>query len=153
MTPSRHDRPIGFADLDADSSATPRHSTAAPKISPNLSDALASGTASTSANTRFVVSNGSTKASDRCPIDHAASTWPAIMHRMPAEPARGAQQVRHQAQAEEPGVGLPFGGVLLEDEPGADHERGQQGKPVVEADVEVHGGLARRPASTATSQT
>jgi hypothetical protein len=69
-----NDRPIGFADLDADSRATPRHSTAAPKISQNLSDALASGTASTSANTRFVVSSGSTKASDRCPIDHAART-------------------------------------------------------------------------------
>ena len=78
------DRPIGFADLDADSSATPRHSTAAPKISRNFSDALASGTASTSANTRFVVSSGSTNASDRWPIDHAAITWPAIMHPMPA---------------------------------------------------------------------
>jgi len=78
-----NDRPIGFADLDAESSPTPRHSTAAPKISRNFSDALASGTASTSANTRFVVSSGSTNASDRWPIDQAASTWPAIMHRMP----------------------------------------------------------------------
>jgi hypothetical protein len=69
------------------------------------------------------------------------------------EPARGAQQVRHQAQAQEPGVGLALGGVLLEDEPGADHERGQQGEPVVEADVDVHDRLARHPAGSATSQT
>jgi hypothetical protein len=69
------------------------------------------------------------------------------------EPARGAQQVRYQAQAEEPGVGFAFGGLLLQDEPGADHQRGEQGKPVVEADVEVHGGLDRRPAGTVTSQT
>jgi len=79
-----NDRPIGFADRVADSSATPVHSTTAPKISQNRSVALAIGTASTSANTRFVVSSGSTNASDRCPIDQAASTWPPIMQPMPA---------------------------------------------------------------------
>ena len=78
-----NDKPIGFADLDADSSATPVHSTAAPRISQTLSDALASGTASTSAKTRLMVSNGSTTPSDKCPIDQAARSWPPIMHRMP----------------------------------------------------------------------
>ena len=69
-----NDRPIGCADRAADSSATPVHSTTAPKISQNRSVALAIGTARTSANTRFVVSSGSTNASDRCPIDQAART-------------------------------------------------------------------------------
>jgi hypothetical protein len=78
-----NDSPIGFADRAADSSATPVHSTTAPKISQNLSFALAIGTARTRAKTRFVVSSGSTNARDRCPIDQAASTWPAIMHPMP----------------------------------------------------------------------
>src|SRR6185437_573331 len=40
-----NDRPMGFADRDADSSATPVHSTIAPKISQNRSDAFAIGTA------------------------------------------------------------------------------------------------------------
>jgi hypothetical protein len=78
------DRPMGLADRDAESSATPVHSTAAPKISQNLSLALAMGTARTRAKTRFVVSSGSTKASDRLPIDQAASTCPATMLAMPA---------------------------------------------------------------------
>ena len=78
-----NDRPIGFADLDADSRATPVISTAAPSTSQTVSDALDKGTAITSAKTRFVVSKGSTNASDRCPIDQAASTWPPIMHPMP----------------------------------------------------------------------
>ena len=75
---------MGLADRDADSSATPVHSTAAPRISQTRSDAFAIGTASTRAKTRFVVSSGSTNASDRLPIDHAARTWPAIMQPMPA---------------------------------------------------------------------
>ncbi|MGC1566221.1 MAG: hypothetical protein WA794_09445, partial [Trebonia sp.] len=66
-----NDRPIGFADLDADSRATPVISTAAPSTSQTVSDALDKGTAITSAKTRFVVSKGSTNASDRCPIDQA----------------------------------------------------------------------------------
>jgi len=78
------DSPMGLAERDADSSATPVHRTAAPRISRTRSDAFAIGTASTRANTRLVVSNGSTNASDRLPIDHAASTWPAIMQPMPA---------------------------------------------------------------------
>jgi len=78
-----NDRPIGFADRDADSRATPVISTAAPSTSQTLSDAWASGTAIISAKTRFVVSKGSTNASDRCPIDQAASTWPPIMHPIP----------------------------------------------------------------------
>ncbi len=78
-----NDRPIGFADLAADSRATPVISTAAPSTSQTVSDALDKGTAITSAKTRFVVSKGSTNASDRCPIDQAASTWPPIMHPMP----------------------------------------------------------------------
>ena len=79
-----NDRPTGFAVLVADSSATPVISTAAPKISQTLSDAWARGTATTSAKTRFMVSSGSTNASDRCPIDQAASIWPPIMHPIPA---------------------------------------------------------------------
>jgi hypothetical protein len=78
------DRPIGCADRDAESSATPVISTAAPSTSQILSDALNKGTAISSAKTRFVVSRGSTNASDRCPIDQAASTWPPIMHPIPA---------------------------------------------------------------------
>jgi hypothetical protein len=77
------DRPIGFADRAADSSATPVHSTTAPKISRNLSVALAIGTARTRAKTRLVVSSGSTNASERFPIDQAASTWPPTMQAMP----------------------------------------------------------------------
>jgi hypothetical protein len=79
-----NDRPIGVTDRDDDSSATPVHSTAAPSTSQSLTDALASGTASTSAKTRFVVSSGSTNDNERWPIDHAASTMPATMHAMPA---------------------------------------------------------------------
>jgi len=79
-----NDRPIGFADLDADNKATPVISTAAPTISQTLSDALASGTAITRAKTRFMVSKGSTNASDKCPIDQAARIWPPIMHPIPA---------------------------------------------------------------------
>jgi hypothetical protein len=79
-----NDRPIGFADLDADSKPTPVMRTAAPRISQTLSDALARGTAITSANTRFMVSNGSTNVSDKCPIDQAASTSPPIMDPIPA---------------------------------------------------------------------
>jgi len=78
-----NDRPIGVTDRDDDSSATPVHSTAAPSTSQSLTDALASGTASTSAKTRYVVSSGSTNDKDRWPIDHAASTMPATMHAMP----------------------------------------------------------------------
>jgi len=74
---------IRFADRAADSSATPVHSTNAPKISQNLSVALAIGTARTRAKTRFVVSSGSTNASDRFPIDQAARIWPPIMQPMP----------------------------------------------------------------------
>ncbi len=79
-----NDRPMGCADRAADSSATPVHSTTAPKISRNLSVALAIGTDRTRAKTRLVVSSGSTKASDRFPIDQAASTWPATMQPIPA---------------------------------------------------------------------
>jgi len=79
-----NDSPMGLADRDADSSATPVHSTAAPKISHTRSDAFAIGTARTRANTRFVVSSGSTNASDRLPIDHAARTCPPTMTAMPA---------------------------------------------------------------------
>ncbi len=67
-----NDRPIGFADLDNDSSATPVHSTAAPNTSQNLTDRRANGTASTSAKIRLVASSGSTNDSSRCPIDQAA---------------------------------------------------------------------------------
>ena len=79
-----NDRPMGFAERAAESSATPRQSTTAPKISQNLSVALAIGTARSRAKTRFVVSSGSTNASDRFPIDQAARTWPQIMQPMPA---------------------------------------------------------------------
>src|ERR1700722_20570130 len=58
-----NDRPIGLADRDTDSSATPEQSTSAPVISQNPSDALAIGTATSSAKTRMVGSSGSTKAS------------------------------------------------------------------------------------------
>ena len=75
---------MGFADRAADSSATPVHSTTAPKISQNRSVALAIGTARTRAKTRFVVSSGSTNASDRLPIDQAARIWPPIMQPIPA---------------------------------------------------------------------
>jgi hypothetical protein len=60
------------------------HSTAAPKISHTRSDAFAIGTASTRAKTRFVVSSGSTNASDRLPIDQAARICPATIEAMPA---------------------------------------------------------------------
>ena len=79
-----NDSPIGFADRDADSSVTPVHSTAAPRISQTRSDAFAIGTASTRAKTRYVVSSGSTNASDRLPIDHAARIMPVTMQPMPA---------------------------------------------------------------------
>ena len=78
-----NDSPTGFADLDDDSSATPVHSTAAPITSHSLTDRRDSGTASTSAKIRFMVSNGSTNDSCRCPIDHAASTCPSTMHTIP----------------------------------------------------------------------
>jgi hypothetical protein len=83
-----NDSPIGFADRAADSSATPVQSTAAPKNSHSLSVALAIGTARTRAKTRFVVSSGSTNASDRFPIDQAARTWPPIMQAIPASQRR-----------------------------------------------------------------
>ena len=79
-----NERPIGLADRDTDSSATPEQSTTAPAISQNLSDALAIGTATSSAKTRLVVSSGSTKASGRFPIDQAASACPATMQPMPS---------------------------------------------------------------------
>ena len=78
------DSPTGFADLDEDNRATPVHSTAAPNTSQNLTDRFASGTASTSAKIRLVVSNGSTNDSVRCPIDQAARIWPSTMHTIPA---------------------------------------------------------------------
>ena len=78
-----NDRPIGVTDRDDDSSATPVHNTAAPSTSQSLTDAFASGTASTSAKTRFVASSGSTNDNERWPIDHAASTMPPTMHAMP----------------------------------------------------------------------
>jgi len=62
------------------------------------------------------------------------------------QPARGAHQVGHQPQAQEAGGRLPLSRVLLQDEPGADQQGREQGQPVVEADVDVHGRLARRPA-------
>jgi len=79
-----NDSPIGFADRDTDSSATPEQSTRAPVISQNRSDALAIGTATISANTRLVVSSGSTNASGRLPIDQAASACPATIEPMPS---------------------------------------------------------------------
>jgi hypothetical protein len=78
-----NDSPIGFADRDADSSATPRHSNSAPITSQNLMEAPDSGTDSTSAKIRLVVSSGSTKDSERCPIDQAARTCPPIRHPIP----------------------------------------------------------------------
>jgi hypothetical protein len=59
------DRPIGFADLVADSSPTPAMRTVAPTTSQNRIEAPDSGTARTSAKIRFVVSSGSTKDSSR----------------------------------------------------------------------------------------
>src|SRR5580692_1557229 len=79
-----NDRPIGLADRETDSSATPQQSTTAPAISQNLSVAFAIGTATSSAKTRLVVSSGSTNASGRLPIDHAARIWPATMQPMPS---------------------------------------------------------------------
>lgn len=79
-----NDSPMGLADRDAESSATPVHSTAAPRNSRTRSVAPAIGTARTRAKTRFVVSSGSTNDSDRCPIDQADSTWPPTMQAMPA---------------------------------------------------------------------
>ena len=78
-----NESPIGFADRDTDSSATPRHSTSAPVTSQNLIEAPDSGTASSSAKTRFTVSSGSTKDSERCPIDQAARICPPTMQTMP----------------------------------------------------------------------
>jgi hypothetical protein len=60
-----NDRPIGFTDLDTDSSPTPAIRTVAPTTSQNRIEAPASGTARTSAKIRFVVSSGSTKDSSR----------------------------------------------------------------------------------------
>jgi hypothetical protein len=79
-----NDSPIGLADLDADSSATPAHKITALATSQNRITAPDSGTASTSAKMRFVVSSGSTNDSSRCPIDHAARIWPPTMHPIPA---------------------------------------------------------------------
>jgi hypothetical protein len=59
------------------------HSTTAPETSRNRSAAFVIGTARSSANTRFVVSSGSTNPSDRLPIDQAARTCPPIMHPIP----------------------------------------------------------------------
>src|SRR6202167_1991249 len=67
-----NDRPIGLADRDTDSSATPVQSTTAPVISQNRSLAFAIGTATSSAKTRLVVSSGSTNASGRLTIDHGS---------------------------------------------------------------------------------
>jgi hypothetical protein len=78
-----NDSPIGLADRDTDSSATPEQSTMAPVISQNRSCALAIGTATSSAKTRLMVSSGSTNASGRFPIDQAASICPQTMQPMP----------------------------------------------------------------------
>jgi hypothetical protein len=64
------------------------------------------------------------------PADHAAD---------PDQPPRFAQQVSDQPQPQESRVRLPLRRVLLEDEPGPDQQRGQQGEPIIEADVDVHG--------------
>ena len=65
-----------LADRDADSSATPvtRHSADHPCSRKACPD---SGTASTSAKMRYVVSSGSTSDSSRWPIDQAARMSPS----------------------------------------------------------------------------
>ncbi len=136
-----NDRPMGLADRDAESSATPRHSTAAPNISENRSLALAIGTAISSAKTRFVVSSGSTVDSDRLPIDQAARTWPPIMHPMPTSQRGWRSRSVMSFKRQEPRGRLALRGVLLEDEAGADQQRCQQRNRVVEAAVDVHGAL------------
>ena len=78
------DRPMGLVDRDNDSRVTPAMRTRAPPASGHRMDCLDSGTASSSANSRYVVSSGSTRVSSRLPIDQAASNWPATMHAIPA---------------------------------------------------------------------
>lgn len=67
-----NDRPIGLADRDADSSATPVTRMTAPITSRRRKACPDSGTASTSAKIRYVVSSGSASDSSRWPIDQAA---------------------------------------------------------------------------------
>jgi hypothetical protein len=66
--------------------------------------------------------------------DHAADA---------GQPARLAQQVRDQFQRQEPRGGLALRGLLLQHEARADQQCGQQRKPVVQADVDIHGALDR----------
>jgi hypothetical protein len=78
------DSPIGVAVRDSDSSATPAHRMTAPATSRKPMDAPDSGTASSKAKIRFVVSSGSTKDSDRWPMAQADRICPPIMQPMPA---------------------------------------------------------------------
>jgi hypothetical protein len=79
-----NDKPIGLVVRVEDSSATPVHKISAPAISGSRNTCFDIGTASTSANSRLVLSSGSTRVSSRCPIAQAASNMPAIMQMMPA---------------------------------------------------------------------
>ena len=66
----------------------PAMSSSAPAISVTRTVWCDSGTARISANSRLVVSSGSTIDSSRFPMDHAARIWPAIMAPMPASQSR-----------------------------------------------------------------
>ena len=66
-------RPMGVMDRDADTRATPAIKIRAPTTSVTLTFCRDSGTASTRAQTRYVVSSGSTRVSSRWSIDQAAT--------------------------------------------------------------------------------
>ena len=66
-------RPMGVIDRDADTRPTPVIKMRAPITSPTLRRCRESGTARTRAQTRYVVSSGSTSVSSRWSIDQAVS--------------------------------------------------------------------------------
>jgi hypothetical protein len=68
--------------------------------------------------------------------DHAADA---------EEPAGLVEQVEDQPQRQEARVGLGLRRVLLQHETGADEKRGEQGEPIVEAGLNVHGTLPDTP--------
>jgi hypothetical protein len=77
-----------------------------------------------------VVSRGSTSVSSRWPSDQAAD---------PDQPARLAQQVGQDAQAEEARLGHLLGGELLEHETDAEQHGSHEGRCVIY--IQIHGAL------------
>ena len=140
-----NDRPIGLADRETDSSATPVQSTTAPVISQSLQRRLGDRDGEDQREDQV---GGEQRLDERqrqvpdrprreyLPGDHAADA---------EQPAGLVEQVDDQPQRKEPRVGRTLRHVLLQHEASADKQRGEQGEPIVKAEVNVHGTLPDTP--------